>query len=85
MKQLSKNKLTQEARKIFVETENRRPKVSDKNTLLLFERLIQHGYKMGYDKFYVPMCQRCKYRNATCFGPGAFCDDCSMEEEEERL
>jgi len=83
--QLKPKKLKSEAIQLFTELEERKPRAAtmDDNTLALIELAIKRGYELGYDKFHVPMCDKCKYRSATCFGPGAFCDECSMEEDEE--
>jgi hypothetical protein len=81
---LPQKKLTEQSHKLFTELEGRKPKPNtlDDNTIELLEKAVLIGYELGYQKFYTVMCDKCKYRSATCFGPGAFCDDCSMEEFE---
>lgn len=81
MEPIKQKKLTEEANKLFLEIEKN--SVSNKNTIALIKKAILRGYQLGYDKFFVPMCDKCNYRSATCFGPGAFCDECSMEEHDE--
>lgn len=85
MEELSKEKLHKESVELFTKLEGRAPDLStmDNNTVGLIEHAIKRGYRLGFDEFYVPMCEKCEYRNATCFGPGQFCDECSMEEDEE--
>lgn len=92
MESLPKKKLAQETKELFIEILGRKPKqssnnlssFSDKDLMVLFEKSIQYGYKLGYNKFYTPLCDRCDFNRATCFGPGAYCDECSLEEIEER-
>ncbi len=87
MEQLKQKELTKEAKKLFIELEKSEPKFSDKNTLALIKKAIQRGYELGYNKFHVSMCDKCKYRSATCFGVGefcgTFCEECAMEERAE--
>lgn len=83
---LRQKKAQSEAKKCFKKSENRNPNMDiDKDILVLsaIEKGIQHGYKMAYSKYYTPMCDNCKYRSATCFGPGAYCEECDMQMQEE--
>ena len=85
--ELSKETLDQKVSELFEEIEGRKavPMTMDDNTIGLIGKAIQRGYELGYEKFYTPMCDKCEYRSATCFGPGAYCDECSLEvlDEEE--
>lgn len=85
MEKITKKKLNDEAKALFIELEERKPRAGtmDDNQLALIKLAIQRGYELGYEKFHVPMCQKCEYRSATCFGPGAYCDECSMEVDDE--
>ncbi len=78
MEKIKKEELNEEAQKIFIKFSG-----NNDDTIALIKKAIQRGYELGYDKFHVPMCDKCEYRSATCFGPGAFCDQCSMEEHDE--
>lgn len=84
---LPQKKLTEQSHKLFTELEGRKPtpNTMDDNTIGLIEKAILLGYELGYDKFYTPLCDKCNYNRATCFGPGAYCDECSMQmiDEEE--
>lgn len=71
------------ARHLFLEIEKRNPTGPDLDTISMMAKALKFGYKMAYDKHYTPMCEKCGYRSATCFGPGAFCDECSIEDFEE--
>ncbi|MEK6829746.1 MAG: hypothetical protein AABY15_06520 [Nanoarchaeota archaeon] len=89
---LSQEKLKEEATRLFNEMSSIDDRIMSAGekavhhtniTITLIEKAIELGYELGYKEFYVPMCEKCEYRNATCFGPGQFCNECSMEEGEE--
>jgi hypothetical protein len=84
MEELKPKKLDQAAKELFLNLEKRKPKASDENILTLLKEGIKQGYKLGYHDFHVELCEKCNYNRATCFGPGAFCDECSLEDIEER-
>lgn len=71
------------ARELFLKLEKKSPNGPDLSTITLMAKALKYGYQMAYDIHYTPMCDKCGYRSATCFGPGAFCDECSMEDFEE--
>lgn len=80
--ELSEEAAFEEAKIVFKKSEDREPNMNLDKDMLVVSALqlgIQYGYEMGYSKYYTPMCDRCEYRSATCFGPGAYCDECSME------
>ncbi len=86
IEKLSKKKLLDEAKKCFKKLEKRKPiegNIADMRMLSVIQLGIKHGYQMGYDEYYMPLCDKCNFNRATCFGPGAFCDECSMEEAED--
>ncbi len=75
-----------EAKISFKKSEGREANMNDDKDVLVISALqlgIQHGYEIAYAKYYTAMCDKCEYRSATCFGPGAYCDECSMERFEE--
>lgn len=82
MEPIKEEKLQEQTKILFLEIEGREPGPSDGNLMALLKRGINHGYKMGYDKYYTPLCDKCNFNMATCFGPGAYCSECSMEEIE---
>ena len=84
--ELDEKKAFKEAKISFKESEGRAANMNNEKDALVISALqrgIQHGYKMGYNEFYTPMCDKCEYRSATCFGPGAYCEECSMEMADE--
>lgn len=85
MEPLKQKKLKEESEILFLQLNGRKPKPTDKETLTTLEKAIQHGYKLGFDKFYMELCEKCNFNRATCFEPGAYCADCadSMEEDDE--
>jgi hypothetical protein len=69
------------ARHLFLELEKRNPSETDYDTISMMAKALKFGYKLAREKYYTPMCDDCGYRSATCFGPGAFCEECSMKDE----
>jgi len=85
---ISEKKAFSEAKRVFKESEGRKPNLNNDKDLLVVSALqlgIQHGYRLGYDKFYTPLCEKCNYNKATCFGPGAYCDECSLEMDDDEF
>lgn len=85
---LKDKKNSEEAKNIFVSLQKREPNITDIQDTFVMTAIklgIKRGYELGYDKFHVTMCDKCEYRSATCFGPGAYCEECSMELSDEEF
>jgi hypothetical protein len=86
IEELEEKSTLDEAKKCFEELEKRVPNLNDITDTTIVSAIqagIKRGYQMGYDKYYIPLCDECNFNRATCFGPGSYCDECAMYVDEE--